>query len=362
MKVPFCDLTRQNKEVADELKKAIMDVISSGNYILGKEVELFEKEMAAYIGTEYAVGVASGTDALYLILRALKIGAGDEVITTPFTFIATADSIARCGAKPVFADIDFFTFNLDPDSVSKKITTKTKAILAVHLFGQPANLSALGELAQENGLYLVEDCAQAQGASLNGKMAGSFGIASAFSFFPTKPLGGIGDGGIVLTNDQALALDIQSLRAHGAKRKYFHEQVGLNSRLDEIQAAILRVKLKKLDEWNKERRYIAHIYNQKIKKAALPAAVEGTKHVYHCYTIRTLERDTLKEALEREGIGCSIYYPIPLHLQPCFRSLGYKAGDLPKSEKAANEVLSLPIFAGMKSEEIDAVCEAVNSL
>lgn len=358
--VPLVDLTRQNADLEGRLEQAVCGVLASGTYILGPEVAAFESEMAGYIGVEHAVGVASGTDALYLILRALGVGPGDEVVTTDFTYIATADTIALCGATPVFADIDPHTFNMDPSDAERRVTDRTKAIIAVHLYGQAADMGALSEIVTTKGLLLVEDCAQALGSKCDGRKVGSFGNASALSFFPTKNLGCAGDGGMVCTGDEEIARRVRMLRAHGSVKKYLHEDIGLNSRLDELQAALLRVKLDHLNRWNRERRQIAALYGKNLRGVAVPSVAPGVTHVFHQYTVRTDRRDALVEALKSSNVGSSIYYQIPLHLQPCFSSLGYVTGDFPESERASEEVLSLPIFPGMTREEILHVCEAVN--
>jgi dTDP-4-amino-4,6-dideoxygalactose transaminase len=357
--VPFVDLTRQYQELKEEIDAAIMKVLSGGQFILGSEVSSFEKEMAAYLGVGYAIGVASGTDALFLILKALGIGPGDQVITPTFTFVATAETIANCGAEPVFADIDPRTFNLSTDSCLEQITDRTKAIIIVHLFGQPAELDHIRSLATSKGIHLIEDCAQAAGAEYKGKKVGSFGNAAAFSFFPTKNLGAIGDGGLVATSDRQIADKVLELRNHGSRQKYYHESVGFNSRLDEVQAAVLRVKLRHLDRWNCERRKIAGRYDECFGQEMAPFVDSSVNHVYHQYTIRSKNRNGLMASLADSGIGFNVYYPLPLHLQPCFRGLGYNPCAFPLSEKASSEVLSLPIFTGLLPEEIESVCSAL---
>jgi dTDP-4-amino-4,6-dideoxygalactose transaminase len=360
LEVPLVDLTRQYEEVRTEAERAVLRVLADGRYILGPEVEAFEREFAEYIGVSQATGVASGTDALYLILKALGVGPGDDVLTTAFSFIATADCIANCGARPVFADIDPHTFNIDPGSAAERLTPRTRAIVVVHLYGQPADMTELMELAGERGIPLIEDCAQCHGASYTGRRAGSLGAASAFSFFPTKPLGAAGDGGVVCTDDGKLAEAVRVLRAHGSRRKYHCDLIGVNSRLDALQAALLRIKLKRLDEWNRERREIARFYDSRLEGPVIPVVAEGRDHVYHQYTVRAAERDRLQRELARVGIGSNVYYPQPLHLQPCFAHLGYREGDLPESEKASREVLSLPMFNGMTAGEREAVRAEVN--
>lgn len=359
-KVPMVDLTRQWREVEGEARAAAFGVLESGRYIRGPEVEAFESEFARYLGCAHGIGVASGTDALYLIMRALGVGPGDEVITTPFTFIATAEAVAACGATPVFADIDPATFNIDPARAAEKVTGSTRALIAVHLFGQPAQLDELVALCDERGITLVEDCAQAHGASYEGRRVGSFGRAAAFSFFPTKPLGAAGDGGFVATDHADIAEKVRVLAAHGSAKKYCSEVLGTNSRLDAVQAAILRVKLERLDRWNDERRAVAAAYDARLEAVRTPFVIHGARHVYHQYTVRYPKRDALAAALEDAGVGSNIYFPLPLHLQPCFAYLGYGKGDLPAAERASREVLSLPCFSGMTRPEVDRVVDAVN--
>ncbi|MCG2796524.1 MAG: DegT/DnrJ/EryC1/StrS family aminotransferase [Actinomycetia bacterium] len=358
--IPLVDLNRQHAEIAEELNRAVLDVIVGGRYILGPEEKAFEEEMADYLGIGETVGVASGTDALSLMLRALDIGPGDEVITTPFTFIATADTISFCGAKPVFADIDPRTFNLDPESVKSLISSNTRAILVVHLYGLSADIDEFKEIASSNGIALIEDCAQALGAEYGGRKVGTFGTASAFSFFPTKNLGALGDGGLVATDDVEIAERVRMLRVHGSRKKYMHELMGFNSRLDEIQAAVLRVKLKHLDRWNGERMEIASKYDKVLKSVVTPFVPAGRTHVYHQYTIRAKNRDILINRLDQYRTGSAVYYPVPLHLQPCFEDLGYRAGDLPESETASCEVISLPMFPGLMEHEIERVADIMN--
>lgn len=360
--IPLVDLRYPYEETGGEISEAVSSVLQSRRFILGPEVRSFEEEMADYIGTSHAVGVGSGTAALYLILRALGIGPGDEVITTPFTFIATAEAVAQCGATPVFADIDPDTFNLDPVAVPGRITSKTRAIIAVHIYGLPADIEPLRQITDSHGIALIEDCAQAAGAEYGGRKAGSLGHAAAFSFFPTKNLGGAGDGGMVCTGDEEIARKVRVLRVHGSEKKYFHELIGVNSRLDEIQAAILRVMLRHLDRFNDIRRETAASYGGRLQGVKPPVEPEGSRHVYHLYTIKTGERDSLMERLTDEGIGCRVYYPVPLHLQPCFRHLGYQPGDFPAAESVTGEVLSIPMFLGMTASQAERVSEAVNRL
>jgi dTDP-4-amino-4,6-dideoxygalactose transaminase len=346
MKIPMLDVAAQHAPVEDALREAFERVMKHGQFILGPEVDAFEKAIAAYVGTPNAIGVSSGTDALLVALMALDVGPGDEVITTPFSFFATGGCISRLGAKPVFVDVEEGSFNLDPTRVGAAITERTKAIVPVHLFGQSANVAAL----RSHGLPVVEDAAQALGARSDEGPVGTLGALGCFSFFPSKNLGCFGDGGLVTTNDAALAEKVRILRAHGSKPKYFHAVVGGNFRLDALQAAILRVKLPLLDGWHEGRRKNAALYDRLFAEAGLPSASLRTPpriyagHVYNHYVIRTDRRDALQKHLEASGIATAIYYPLPLHLQGCFAELGYREGDLPVSERAAKEVLALPVY------------------
>jgi len=360
MKIPIIDLVRQHKPIQDELVEAFKRVLESGQFILGPELEKFEREAGEYLGVKYAMGVGNGTDALTLALEAVGIGPGDEVITTPFTFFATAETIALRGAKPVFVDIEDSTLNIDVTKIEEKITDKTKAILPVHIFGQGAKIEKILEIAKKYNLKVIEDTAQGFGATRNGKYLGTFGDVGTFSFFPTKNLSCLGDGGLVVTNDETLATKIKMLRVHGSPRKYYHEFLGYNSRLDAIQAAFLSVKLKYIDKWNERRREIASIYNRELSPyVRVPEVDEGNVHIYHQYTIRTDRRDELNDFLNKNGIGTQVHYPIPLHLQPALSYLGYKKGDFPVAERATQEVLSLPAFPEMTDEEIWYVVDTV---
>lgn len=360
MKVPSFELTRQISSIRDELEEAIGEVLDSGQFILGRNVVALEEEIAEFCGVRYGIGVASGSDALKLSLLASDIGPGDEVITTPFTFIATAGSIASLGAKVVFADIDPLTYNIDPEKIELLITENTKAILPVHLYGHPADMDAILGIAAKYGLKVVEDAAQAIGAEYKGRKVCSFGDVAALSFFPTKNLGGFGDAGMVLTNDEAVCEKVRMLRENGSCKKYEHEVLGFNSRLDEFQAAILRVKLKHLDDFANRRRYIANIYNSLLKDyVIIPYENPDVKHVYHQYTIRTQERDDLKQYLEDLGVGSAIHYPIPLHLQKALDFLGYEEGDFPEAERASKEVLSLPMFPELEEAEIRMITDTI---
>ena len=355
MKVPPLDLSKEYQSIQNEVESRLKRVLASGRFILGQEVSKFEDRFARFIGTKYCVAVASGSDALLLSLIALGIGKGDEVITTPLTFIATATAIARTGATPVFVDIDPKTFNLNPKLIQKKIIRKTKAILPVHLYGAPCDISAINSIARKHGLFVIEDCAQSAGAKWKGKHTGSFGDFGAFSFYPTKNLGAYGDAGAITTNHAKFNALLRSLRNHGAdQKKYHHDRIGANSRLDEIQAAILNVKLKYIDQWNKTRRQIAARYHQlfrtaKIREVQITENVSESVSVFHQYTILVEQRDSLLRFLNRKGIAASVYYPTPLHLQPCFRNLGYWKGDLPETEKAVQKILQLPIYPALSA-------------
>ncbi len=339
------DFKAQYKSIEKEIDAAIKEILLSGQYILGPAVKEFEEQVAAYCGVKYAIGVASGSDALILALRALGIGPGDEVITTPFTFVATAHAIVHCGAKPVFVDIEPDTFNINPALIEPAITKNTKAIIPVHLYGHPANMDPIMEIAKTHNLYVVEDAAQAFGARYNGKQVGSIGHVACFSFFPTKNLGCYGDGGMVVTDNPDIADKVDILRRQGCREKYHAEIIGYNSRLDTIQAVILKVKLRYVDQWNEKRRYIAKKYNELLSDTNITTPVEApyAYHVYHQYTIRSSRRDDLKQLLFENDIDTSIYYPKPLHLQDAYKCLENKKGSYPESERAGKEVLSLPI-------------------
>jgi dTDP-4-amino-4,6-dideoxygalactose transaminase len=354
MPIPHVDVKAQYAPLLDELKERIGGVLESGRFILGPEVKAFEEEAAAYLGTADSIGVANGTDALVLVLEALGIGRGDEVICPAFTFYATSEAVARVGATPVFCDIDPTTLNLDPAAVAERVGERTKAVLAVHLFGRPA---ALGELPA--GVPVVEDAAQAFGAAVDGRRAGSIGVAGTFSFFPTKNLFGLGDGGLVATSDPALSERVRLLRFHGSRDKERFEAVGMNSRLDEIQAAALRLFLGKLDGWNAARRQAAARYADLGlgEVCELPADEPG--HVYHMYVVRSPERDRIAAALREAGIGCATYYTTPLHLQPVHAPLGYEPGSLPETERAARETIALPLWAGIAARQQEEVVATV---
>jgi len=361
MNVAFLDLKRQYSSIKDELDQAVLSVLSHAKFIMGPEVKAFEEQMAEYCGAKFAIGVASGTDALLLSLRACGVGPGDEVITTGFSFFATAGVITRLGAIPVYVDIDPYTYNMAPEQVEKKITSKTKAIMPVHLYGQCADMDPITEIAGKHNLKVVEDTAQAIGAKYKGKKAGTMGHFGCFSFFPSKNLGAAGDGGMVVTDDPEMAELLRMLRVHGAKPKYYHSLVGYNSRLDTMQAAILSVKLKYLDGWTEKRREHAQSYNVAFKDSDIitPKEEDFNYHIYHQYTIAVKNRDRLREALKEHQIGHDVYYPVPLHLQECYRSLGYKEGDLPVIERKAREVISIPIYPELTEEEQNFVIETI---
>jgi dTDP-4-amino-4,6-dideoxygalactose transaminase len=360
LRIPVYDPLPEVEFLWPELEEAFRRVMRSGRYILGPEVEAFEEEVAQYLGVKHAIGVNSGTDALVIALRALGVGPGDEVITTPFTFFATAEAISLVGATPVFVDIDPRTFNINPDLIPSAITPRTKAILPVHLYGLPAEMDPILEIARSHGLKVLEDCAQAFGATYKGKKVGTLGDAGAFSFFPTKNLGGFGDGGLIATNSDEVAERARMLRAHGSRRKYYNEAVGYNSRLDALQAAFLRVKLRHVDAWNEARRQVASRYNELLAGLSglvLPEVSLG--HVFHQYTVRVLGgRDRVAEALAREGVGTMVYYPVPLHRLPVYVHMG---AALPEAEQAAREVLSLPIGPHLNPSSQEGVSEALKA-
>jgi Predicted pyridoxal phosphate-dependent enzyme apparently involved in regulation of cell wall biogenesis len=362
MNVPFLDLKIQYSSIKDEINAALQEVLNSTSFAGGPFVEKFEKEFATFCQSEFAVGVGSGTDALWTALLCLGIGQGDEVITTPNTFIATAEAITFCGAKPVFLDIDEQTYNLNPDLLKRAITTKTKAIIPVHLFGQPADMDPIMKIAREHGLFVIEDACQAHGAEYQGRRAGSIGHAGCFSFYPGKNLGAYGEAGAVVTNSAELAEKIKRFRDHGQAKKYFHSMIGWNARMDGFQGAVLSVKLKHLPAWNEARRKNAKLYNEllaDVDKIQRPVEADYAKHVYHIYAIRTSKRDGLISALAGKNIFCGIHYPIPLHLQEAYRFLGYGPGSFPVAEKSAAEFVSLPLFPELTNEQITQVVNAI---
>lgn len=352
MKLPLIDLKAGYLSLKDEINESVTNVLSGGSYILGPNVQALEEEIAAYCGTEFAVSVANGTDALILCLDAYGIGPGDEVITSPYSFFATAEAISRVGAVPVFVDIDEASYNIDYKKIESSITKRTKAILPVHLFGLPAPMDKIMELANRYNLIVIEDACQAIGASFRGRKTGSLGHAACFSFFPTKNLGGYGDGGIITTNDKELAGRIRMLRAHGSSKKYYNSMIGYNSRLDEIQAAILRVKLKHLDQFNEARRAKAKFYHTLLQGLGfgLPEAESEAVHVYHLYILRHHKRAEIIRGLEDRQIGCGIYYPVPLHQQEAYK-LQYSSVSLPVAEAASRETFAIPLFPEMTEEQ-----------
>lgn len=364
MKFPFLDLQTQFRGIQQEVMQAVAGVLDSQKCVLGPEVDAFEKEIANYIGSAFAVSCASGSDALLLALMAYEVGHDDEVITTPFTFVATIGSIVRLGAKPVFVDIDPQTFNIDPAQIERAITPRTRAIVPVHLFGLSADMDPIVEIARQHKIPVIEDAAQAIGAQYKNKKVGTLGEIGCFSFFPSKNLGAAGDGGLLTTDDPELNDRLRVLRGHGSRSRYYYDVIGMNSRLDSIQAAILRVKLRYLDQWAEGRRRNAERYCQlsaehKLDQVTLPIAPSDYVHVFNQYTIRTPRRDELKAHLAARGIPSEIYYPLPLHIQRAFEYLGYKAGDFPYSEAAGNEVLSLPIYPELTNEQLAAVVAAI---
>ncbi len=368
MNIPLVDLKAQYDSLKDELDEAIHSVLESTQFILGPEVKALETELAAYCQTKYAVGVASGTEALQLALLACGIKPGDEVITTPFTFIATTETIVQCGATPVFVDIDPKTYNIAARKIEAKISRRTRAIIPVHLYGHPVDIDPVLALAKKHNLKVIEDCAQALGAEYKGKKVGSLGDAGCLSFFPSKVLGAYGDGGMVVTNSIKLADKVSMLRNHGCKDKYYHLVPGLNSRLDELQAAILRVKLRHLDQWIEQRRYKAALYSRLLSGIAEitpPYEAPYARHSFNYYTIRLagpkVDRDKIKEHLGAQGIATAVYYPLSLHLQEVHKALAHKSGALPASEKAQREVLSLPIYPELENERIDDIAKTITA-
>jgi dTDP-4-amino-4,6-dideoxygalactose transaminase len=360
--IPPLDLKAQWLSIKSEISAAINAVVESQQFILGPQVQALEEEVAEYCGTRFAVGVASGTDALLLALHAAGVGPGDEVLLPAFSFIATADCVSLLGAVPVFVDIDLSTFAIDAAQLETKITPRTRAIIPVHLYGHPADMDPINSVAQRHNLRLIEDNAQAIGAKYKDRKTGGLGDYGCISFFPSKNLGGYGDGGMIVTNSEASSTHLRVLRNHGSAKKYYATEQGWNSRLDEIQAAVLRVKLRHLDNWVVARRKNANLYTQLLKAApgvVTPVEAPWAEHVYHQYTIRVIDRDRVQSALTEQNIGSTVYYPTPMHLQPVFANLNYIEGDLPQAEKAAKEVLSLPIFAELSSQQIHRVIAAI---
>ncbi|HYT77369.1 MAG TPA: DegT/DnrJ/EryC1/StrS family aminotransferase [Vicinamibacterales bacterium] len=364
--VPLLDLQIQHKQIRDQVLKEIVRVVDSQKFILGEDVKKLEQEIATYCQCKFAVGCASGSDALVLALMALNIGPGDEVLTTPYSFFATAGAISRVGATPVFADVEEATFNIDVARMMETLAAHPgiRAILPVHLFGGCADMDAIMAMAQERGIPVIEDAAQSIGSEYKGRRAGSIGQTGCFSFFPSKNLGGYGDGGIVTTNDPALADRLTALRTHGSRKKYFHELIGFNSRLDALQAAVLRVKLPFLDRWSEGRQRNADLYRAQFAQLSVPItpmvpASYQTRHIYNQFVITTDRRDGLQAYLKDRGIGSEVYYPMPLHLQPCYAFLGHKPGDFPVSERLAAESLALPIHSDLAREDVEYVCQTI---
>lgn len=391
MKIPLINLKKQYETIKSEVDKNVSEVLSSAQYIMGNNVKEFEKEFSEYLGAKHSISVGNGTDALVIALKALGIGEGDEVITTPFTFFASAESISFVGATPVFVDVELDTFNIDPEKIEEKITDKTKAIMPVHIFGQPCNMDPINEIAEKYNLKVIEDACQAIGSEYKGKMAGVLSDIACFSFFPTKNLGCAGDGGMIVTNDDDLATICRALRAHGSGAdgnraynlmnnidedateeegadntvynplKYYNYLIGQNSRLDEIQASILRVKLKELDKWNNARRENAKFYNKRLQDTNLVTPIEDDdmKHVYHLYILQSEKRTELVNYLKEKGIATGVYYPIPLHLQKAYKDLGYKEGDLPNAEYLSHRTFAIPMFAELTDEEKDYIVKNI---
>jgi dTDP-4-amino-4,6-dideoxygalactose transaminase len=354
------DLKSQYANLKDEIDRGLQEALDSCAFILGPNVQAFEREAADYLGVKHAIGVASGTDALHLALRAAGIGAGDEVITSPFTFIATAEAIRYVGATPVFVDIDPRSFNLLPAAVETAVTERTTAVMPVHLFGQPADLPAIGAICEQRGLKMVEDCAQSFGATVDGRQTGSIGISAGFSFFPSKNLGCYGDGGLVTTNCDALAEHVRVLRNHGSQVRYYHQEIGYNSRLDELQAAILRVKLRHIEEYNRNRRRVAHRYSELLSDLPIDTPFEDGigRHVYHQYTLLSDRRDAIMQALQAAGIACAVYYPVPLHRQQAFAA-DCAGVQLPVADDIAARCLSLPIYPELGESDILKVVSVI---
>lgn len=360
--IPLLDLAALHAEIRDELQGALLRVADSGRYVLGEEVALLEQEIATYSGASHAVGCASGSDALYLALRALGIGPGDRVVTSAFTFFATAGAISRAGATPVFADIDRATFNLDAERLKEALEryAPVRAVIPVHLYGGSADMDPILEAARAHGCAVIEDGAQAIGAEYRGRRVNSIGEAGCLSFFPSKNLGALGEGGMVLTNDAGVAGTLRLLRVHGSRDKYRHELIGINSRLDALQAALLRVKFRHLEDWTARRQRNAGLYRELLGAWSLPVALPQpapyqSRHVFNQFVIRCAERDRLRAYLAEHGVGTEVYYPIPLHLQPCYRDLGYREGELPESERAAREVLALPVHPALRRDQIERI-------
>jgi len=362
--IPLLDLVAQYNTIKPEIDDAIQQVLVSGKFILGPNEKAFEQEIAAYLGVKHAVGVASGTDALVIALRAAGVGPGDEVVVPAYTFFATAGAVLTVGARPVFVDVDPETYLIDVQQADAAVTARTKAIIPVHLYGQSVDMDELRAVAAQHGLKVIEDNAQAFGAEYKGCKTGALGDLGCLSFFPTKNLGGYGDGGMVATNDDDLAEKARMLRTHGWKKKYFPEMLGYNSRLDEMQAAVLRVKLKHVDEWNSRRREIAREYTRRITSFGLQGPVEAPdrSHVYHLYMVRFAERESVREKLKDAGVACEVYYPQPVHLAGPCRKFGWQEGQLPVSERASSETMALPLYPEMTEAQIEEVLKALESV
>ncbi|SDN02561.1 dTDP-4-amino-4,6-dideoxygalactose transaminase [Fictibacillus solisalsi] len=364
MKVPMLDLSEQYQSLKEEIFASLEEIMSGSRFILGDNVKKLEQDVADYSSAKYGVGVANGSDALHISLLGCGVKAGDEVIVPAFTFFATAGAVARAGAVPVFVDIDPKTYNIDPAKIEAAVTEKTKAIIPVHLYGQMADMEPIAEIAKKHSLAIIEDAAQAIGSKYKGKNVGELGTTATYSFFPTKNLGGYGDGGMIITNDDDIAETMRVIRVHGSKPKYYHHILGYNSRLDELQAGILNVKFPHLNTWSEARREKAAVYTELLNEklgdlVVTPFVEEHNYHVFHQYTIQVPDRSGLQEFLKEKGIGSMIYYPKPLHLQPVFSELGYKEGDLPETEKAAEAVLSLPMFPELKREQQEYVIDQI---
>lgn len=393
MNIPLIDLKAQYESLSEELNRVVLDVLSSANYILGKNVVEFEKEFAEYVGVKHAISVGNGTDALVIGLKAMGIGEGDEVITTPFTFFATAESISAVGATPVFVDVDKNTFNIDVTKIEEKITSKTKAIMPVHIFGQSADMDEINKIAKKHNLLVIEDACQAIGGKYKGRNIGSLGDVACFSFFPTKNLGCAGDGGMIVTNSDELAVIIKALRTHGSGEngqkafnllnkinedvigveagndtiynplKYYNYLIGYNSRLDALQAAILRVKLREIDKWNSKRRDIVNLYNDEFEnlELATPVCSEYNEHVYHMYILQSENRNQILELLRKKGVATGVYYPVPLHLQKVYKNLGYKEGDMPIAEYLSHRTFAIPVYPELTEEQMKYIIESIKS-
>ena len=359
--VPYLDLPAQMRAIRKDIDAAIARTFDNCSFCLGPDVAQFEKDFGRFCGAEHCVGLNSGTSALHVALLLLHAGAGDEIITTPYTFVATSWAISYVGAKPVFVDVEDATFNLDPKLVERAITPRTKAVMPVHLYGHPADIDPVLKICRKHNLPLVEDACQAHGAKYRGKTVGTFGALSGFSFYPGKNLGACGEGGALVTNDAAFAARARSLREHGSTQRYHHDEVGFNYRMEGIQGAVLGVKLKHLNRWTRERRRVAHRYHELLADTPLqlPREADYAKSAYHLYVVRHPRRDEIKKHLEANQIGCALHYPLPLHLQKCYASLGYKAGDFPMAEKAARECLSLPIYPEMSAAQVQRVAEVI---